>query len=109
MSREGIAGVDRDGGLEGAGLAGDALAIEDVAGAIDDQDIVGAVAGDVGHQGRGMRVVTNWPGAENVPSPLPSSTDIVSYARWTTARSSLAVAVKSPATIAWLDPDDIVV
>ena len=50
-----IAGVDRDGGLEGAGLPGDALAIEDVAGPVDDQDIVGAVAVDVGHQGRGMR------------------------------------------------------
>ena len=50
-----IAGVDRDGGLEGAGLPGDALAIEDIPGAVDDQDIVGAVAVDVGHQGRGMR------------------------------------------------------
>ena len=48
-------GIDRDGRLEGAGLAGDALAIEDVPGAIDDQDIVGAVAGDVGYQGRGMK------------------------------------------------------
>ena len=55
MSREGIAGVDRDGRLEGAGLPGDALAIEDVAGPVDDQDIVGAVAVDVGHQGRGLR------------------------------------------------------
>ena len=48
------AGIDRDGGLEGAGLPGDALAIEDVAGAVDDQDIVGAVAVDVGHQRRGV-------------------------------------------------------
>ena len=54
MSREGIAGVDRDGRLEGAGLAGDALAIEDIAGPIDDQHIVGAVAVDVGHQGVGL-------------------------------------------------------
>ena len=52
MSREGNAGVDRDGRLEGAGLAGDALAIEDVAGPVDDQHIVGAVAVDVGHQRR---------------------------------------------------------
>ena len=51
----GEAGVDGDGRLEGAGLAGDALAIEDVAGAVDDQDIVGAVAVDVGHQRGGMR------------------------------------------------------
>ena len=55
MSRDGIAGVDRDGRLERAGLAGDALAIEDVPGPVDDQDIVGAVAVDVGDQGRGMR------------------------------------------------------
>ena len=55
MSREReSAGVDRDGRLEGAGLAGDALAIEDVAGAVDDQDIVGAVAVDVGHQRSGI-------------------------------------------------------
>ena len=77
MSRDGIAGIDRDGRLEGAGLPGDALAVEDVAGPVDDQDIVGAVAVDVGHQGRGVRVVANWPAAVNVPSPLPSSTDTV--------------------------------
>ena len=51
----GESGVDRDGGIEGAGLPGDALAIEDVPGPVDHQDIVGAVAVDVGHQGRGMR------------------------------------------------------
>jgi hypothetical protein len=50
-----IAGVDRDGGLEGAGLSGYGLSVEDVSGAVDDQDIVGAVAVDVGDQGRGMR------------------------------------------------------
>ena len=55
MSRDGVAGVDRDGGLEAAGLPGDALAVEDVAGPVDDQHIVGAVAVDVGDQGRGMR------------------------------------------------------
>ncbi len=55
MSTRGVIRVDRDGRLEGAGLAGDALAIEDIAGPVDDQDIVGAVAVDVGDQGRGMR------------------------------------------------------
>ena len=48
-------GIDRDGRLEAAGLPGDAVAEKDVPGAIDDKDIVGAVAGDVGYQGRGMR------------------------------------------------------
>ena len=38
-----------------AGLAGDALAIEDIPGAVDDQDIGGAIAIDVGHQRRGLR------------------------------------------------------
>jgi hypothetical protein len=31
------------------------LPIEDITGAVDDQDIVGGIAGDVGHQGRGIR------------------------------------------------------
>jgi len=47
--------MDRDGGLEGAGLPGDALAVEDVTRPVDDQHILGAVAVDVGDQGRGMR------------------------------------------------------
>ena len=55
MSREGLPGLIVTGGSKRAGLPGDALAIEDVAGPVDDQDIVGAVAVDVGHQGRGMR------------------------------------------------------
>ena len=65
------------GGSKRAGLPGNALAIEDVPGRIDDQDIVGAVAVDVGHQRRGVRGVANLPGSEKVPSPLPSSTDTV--------------------------------
>ena len=47
--------MDRDGGLEGAGLPGDALAVEDVTRPVDDQHILGAVAVDVGDQGRGMK------------------------------------------------------
>ena len=45
----GSPGVDRDGGLEGAGLPRNTLAVEDVAGRIEDQDIRGAIAVDVGH------------------------------------------------------------
>ncbi len=55
MSRDGLPGLTVTGGSKRAGLPGDALAVEDVAGAVDDQDIVGTVAVDVGHQGRGMR------------------------------------------------------
>ncbi len=44
--------IDRDGRLEAAGLAGAALAIEDIPAGVDDQDIVGAIAGDIGDQGR---------------------------------------------------------
>ena len=48
-----MAGVDRHRRFERTGLAGDALAIEDVAGTVDDQHVVGAVAIDVGHDGVG--------------------------------------------------------
>ena len=36
-------------------MPGDALAIEDISVPIDDQDIVGAIAVDIGHEGCGMR------------------------------------------------------
>lgn len=55
VSTTSTSGIDRDGGLEGAGLPGDALAVEDVTRPVDDQHILGAVAVDVGDQGRGMR------------------------------------------------------
>ncbi len=67
MSREGIPGVDRDGRREAAGLAGDALAIEDVAGAVDDQDVVGAVAVHVGDEGSRMRVHDHLHGGYQLP------------------------------------------
>ena len=47
--------VDRDGGLEGSGPPGDALTVEYVSGAVDDQGIFGAVAVCVGHEWRGVR------------------------------------------------------
>ena len=82
ISREGKPGLTVTGGSKRAGLAGDALAIEDVAGAIDHQDVVGAVAVDVGHQ----RVGTGgswwrWPASDRVPSPLPSRTSMLSSSR----------------------------
>ena len=63
----GVIGVDCDGRQEGAGLAGDALAIEDVPVAVDDQDIIGAIAVDVGDHGRVITGVGNIAGVSKRP------------------------------------------
>ena len=95
-----MAGVDRDGREKRTGLAGDALAIEDVAVAVDDQDIVGAVAVDVGHQRRGMRGGGELSGVDERPVALAQQhRDRVASAS-ATARSRWPSPVKSPATIA---------
>ena len=102
--------VDRDRGLEGAGLAGDALAVEDVAGGIEDQDVRGAIAIDVGHDRWSVsRDGGDFPGSEKVPSPLPSSTDtLLTKSKCATARSVRPSPLKSPATMAsGPDPDGV--
>ena len=53
--RRPTARVDGDGRIEGAGLSRNPLAIKDIAGAVHDQNVISAVAVDVGHHGRGLR------------------------------------------------------
>ena len=55
MSREGLPGLIVMGGSNVPGACGRPLSPEDVAGRIDHEDIVDAVAGQVGHDGA-------WPG-----------------------------------------------
>ena len=64
-----IAGIDRDGGLEGARLAGYGLSKEDVPGAVDDRHVGHAVAIQVGDEGRVLRNEADRPGLANCRRP----------------------------------------
>ncbi len=51
-------------------------------------------------RGLAVGVMSDWPGAENVPSPLPSSTDTVLLSCVCDGQVELAIAGEVAATIA---------
>ena len=101
-----LPGLTVTGGSKRAGLAGDALAIEDVPGPVDDQDIVGAVAVDVGHQGRGMRGRGELAGVgERAVAVAQQHRDVVGTVRWRRPGRVRPSPLKSPATMRdWVRP-----
>ena len=78
----GVAGIDRDGRIEGAGLLRPSLSPEDVPGPIDHHHIVSAVAAQVRHERGGVGVDCERAGGSERPVEAQQHRHVVGVDSW---------------------------